>query len=50
MYLHTLKNVPGAKIRKKRVGRGAGSGLGKTCTRGQNGQKGSCWRCGENWF
>ena len=28
-----------SKVRKKRVGRGAGSGLGKTSGRGMNGQK-----------
>ncbi len=39
MYLNTLRNVVGAKKRKKRVGRGIASGLGKTCARGQNGQK-----------
>ncbi len=39
MKLHELGERPGAKRRKKRVGRGPGSGIGKTCGRGLNGQK-----------
>lgn len=39
MNLHNLKAPKGAKHRRKRVGRGPGSGLGKTCGRGSNGQK-----------
>ncbi|GHC08911.1 50S ribosomal protein L15 [Cerasicoccus arenae] len=39
MKLHTLKNVPGARSRRKRVGIGEGSGRGKTSTHGQKGQK-----------
>lgn len=39
MKLHDLKPAPGAKHSKKRVGRGSGSGMGKTSTRGQKGQK-----------
>lgn len=38
MNLSSLKNMPGAKTTRKRVGRGEGSGLGKTCGRGQKGQ------------
>lgn len=38
MKLHTLKPAPGSRHRKKRVGRGPGSGLGKTAGRGQDGQ------------
>jgi len=38
MRLHTLKNVPGAVHRKKRVGCGEGGGHGKTSTRGGKGQ------------
>ena len=38
MKLNELKPAAGAKSRKKRVGRGAGSGMGKTATRGQDGQ------------
>lgn len=39
MKLHELEKNIGAKHRKKRDGRGPGSGLGKTCGRGQKGQK-----------
>jgi large subunit ribosomal protein L15 len=39
MRLHDLKNVPGARHRKKRVGCGESSGHGKTSTRGNKGQK-----------
>ena len=38
MELHTLTNTPGSRHSTKRVGRGCGSGLGKTCGRGQKGQ------------
>lgn len=39
MHLNTLSPAPGSKHAKKRVGRGIGSGLGKTCGRGHKGQK-----------
>lgn len=39
MNLNTLSPAPGSKPSKKRVGRGIGSGLGKTCGRGHKGQK-----------
>ena len=39
MKLHELEKNIGAKQARKRVGRGPGSGLGKTCGRGQKGQK-----------
>jgi len=39
MRLNTLKPAPGSKAARKRVGRGPGSGLGKTSGRGQKGQK-----------
>jgi large subunit ribosomal protein L15 len=39
MQLNTLAPVPGSTHSKKRVGRGIGSGLGKTCCRGHKGQK-----------
>lgn len=39
MKLHELRPAPGAKTRKTRVGRGIGSGLGKTSGRGHKGQK-----------
>ena len=38
MYLNTLKPADGSKKTRKRVGRGIGSGIGKTCGRGQKGQ------------
>lgn len=38
MNLHTLKNTPGARTTKKRLGRGMASGLGKTSGRGHKGQ------------
>jgi len=39
MYLNTIKPADGAKKDAKRVGRGIGSGFGKTCGRGHKGQK-----------
>ena len=39
MKLNTLAPAPGAKSSKKRLGRGIGSGLGKTGARGDKGQK-----------
>ena len=39
MKLNELERNIGATHRKKRVGRGSGSGLGKTSGRGQKGQK-----------
>lgn len=39
MKLHELSPAKGSKHSKKRVGRGPGSGLGKTAGRGEKGQK-----------
>lgn len=39
MFLHELKPNPGATHRRKRMGRGIGSGHGKTAGRGTKGQK-----------
>ncbi len=39
MHLNTLSSAAGSRQAKKRVGRGIGSGLGKTCGRGHKGQK-----------
>ncbi len=39
MELNTIKPSEGAKHAKRRVGRGIGCGLGKTCGRGHKGQK-----------
>jgi large subunit ribosomal protein L15 len=38
MELHDLKPAEGSKKQRKRVGRGSGSGLGKTSGRGHKGQ------------
>jgi large subunit ribosomal protein L15 len=37
MKMNTLKPADGARTNRKRVGRGIGSGLGKTCGRGHKG-------------
>ena len=39
MKLHELSPNPGSRQRRKRVGRGDSSGLGKTAGRGEKGQK-----------
>jgi large subunit ribosomal protein L15 len=39
MNLHTLQPNPGAKHRVKRLGCGESSGHGKTCCKGNKGQK-----------
>jgi len=39
MRLNTIKPGAGSRTTRKRVGRGIGSGLGKTCGRGHKGQK-----------
>lgn len=39
MRLHNLSNKPGAVHRKKRLGNGESSGLGKTCGKGHKGAK-----------
>ncbi len=39
MRLNTIKPAPGSTKAAKRVGRGIGSGTGKTCGRGHKGQK-----------
>ncbi len=38
MYIHDLKNAEGEKQSKKRLGRGIGSGIGKTSGKGHKGQ------------
>jgi large subunit ribosomal protein L15 len=38
MKLHELKPAAGARKERRRVGRGLGSGMGKTSTRGHKGQ------------
>ncbi len=39
MKLNELRDNPGARTSRKRLGRGIGSGLGKTAGRGHKGQK-----------
>ncbi|MFN3739783.1 MAG: 50S ribosomal protein L15 [Thermodesulfovibrionales bacterium] len=39
MKIEDLKPAPGARKKKKRIGRGIGSGHGKTSTKGHKGQK-----------
>ena len=39
MRMNTLKPAEGSRKARRRVGRGMGSGLGKTCGRGHKGQK-----------
>jgi large subunit ribosomal protein L15 len=39
MKLHELAPMPGAKKKRKRIGRGPGSGHGKTATKGHKGLK-----------
>jgi large subunit ribosomal protein L15 len=39
MQLHDLAPAPGSRKTRKRVGRGPGSGMGKTSTRGHKGLK-----------
>lgn len=38
MKMHTLSPAPGSRTAEKRIGRGIGSGLGKTATKGHKGQ------------
>lgn len=49
MKLNELSRLPEAKVRK-RVGRGPGSGMGKTSTRGENGQKSRSGASIKPWF
>lgn len=39
MFLNSIQPAPGSRKKSKRVGRGIGSTLGKTCGRGHKGQK-----------
>ncbi len=49
MKLNNLEKSPETKTRK-RVGRGPGSGMGKTATRGENGQKSRSGASISAWF
>ncbi len=50
MKLNELKPAAGAKRARKRVGRGPGSGWGKTCGRGHKGQKSRAGSSIPAWF
>jgi large subunit ribosomal protein L15 len=48
--LSNLKPPPGVKKNRKRIGRGAGSGMGKTSGKGQKGQKSRSGGSPHPWF
>ncbi|MFQ6102949.1 MAG: 50S ribosomal protein L15 [Candidatus Glassbacteria bacterium] len=48
--LHKIGSPPGARKKKTRVGRGPGSGMGKTCGRGTKGQKSRSGSGMRRWF
>lgn len=50
MKLNELKNHPGSTHTRKTVGRGPGSGLGKTSGRGEKGQKARSGASIKPWF
>ena len=50
VQLNSLKPAAGSKRATKRVGRGNGSGSGKTCGRGQKGQKSRSGSSKRPWF
>ncbi len=50
MKLSELEAVPGSRKNRKRIGRGAGSGTGKTSGRGQKGQKSRSGGSPHPWF
>jgi len=50
MKLSELKAVPGSRKDRKRVGRGIGSGTGKTSGRGHKGQKSRSGGNPHPWF
>ena len=50
MRLHELRPKSGAKKNRMRVGRGPGSGKGKTCGRGHKGQKCRSGAKSRSWF
>ena len=50
MELNSMRPAAGAKHSKRRVGRGIGSGTGKTCGRGQKGQKSRSGGNVKPWF
>ena len=50
MNLSNLKPAAGSTKSRKRIGRGPGSGMGKTSTRGENGQKSRSGASISAWF
>ena len=50
MKLSELRTVPGSRKNRKRIGRGDGSGTGKTSGRGQKGQKSRSGGNPHPWF
>jgi ribosomal protein L15 len=50
MELNSIQPAAGAKHAKRRVGRGIGSGLGKTAGRGHKGQEIPFGRLPQSWF
>lgn len=50
MRLNDISPAPGSKPGKRRVGRGPGSGWGKTAARGQKGQKARSGGSVPSWF
>ena len=50
MKLSELKSTPGSRRDRKRIGRGIGSGTGKTSGRGQKGQKSRSGGNPHPWF
>ena len=50
MQAHELKPTEGSTHRRRRVGRGQGSGLGKTCGRGHKGQRSRAGSGKRPWF
>lgn len=50
MQLNELRPGPGSRKEKRRVGRGAGSGLGKTAGKGHKGQKARAGGSVPAWF
>ena len=50
MKLSELRAVPGSRKNRKRIGRGVGSGTGKTSGRGQKGQKSRSGGSPHPWF
>ncbi len=50
MKLSELEAVPGSRKNRKRIGRGTGSGTGKTSGRGQKGQKSRSGGSPHPWF